>query len=850
MEGYEFNFETPDNTASSEDNVQMKPRTALEFEFNTDEDGTSEAVEEMVSDSVNIEIVSEKDTTVAELPHVEIEAEGSAFDIFEVAKKEQPIVNVGVPEAASVRSTYMPKFTEASENYRVSAGLKKLAKRDAEQETFTVNQMDPTAELDGEDNGDGKVIVVPTAGTATSEPIDSSISIFKFVTEDNKSIHTEKSEEERFGEEISAILSDSVENDVGEEVCQDLPEAVEEAPAEKEIPDPFDRATLAAYDFERDTVSPEVPEVEKEAGRRTRKTEFDAPNQRDAIKDAFLDSLMSVRVRLAATILLLTCITVVNGMVFIGFDPLAYLGLDKVSGAMAIFDLMFGTCLFVITLPEVVRAVRFAFKREFHPELTILASYMALLVYNLVMIFAVTEPIMGYAVFSHVFGVQVLASVLGSSYRKSADYAGFQIVSKNVVKTVIDKKPTRLLPRENLAVDGVVDEYDSETARTFRTAFVTDFCKNTERASENSKGVLLTLAVSLGVAVVSGAVAFFIFGVEEALTTFASVVMLGCPAFSMLVHKIPYRHAEREAGVENSTFVGEASIYSHADVNVIAYDDTEIFGEEDVSLKKVHLYGKAYNLTKAMTQMYAIFSVVGGPLDHVFSSSLDRKSSTATGIIISDDGIYGEVDGHRIQVGTEEYMRSNGVVIPEDDYKTKISATDSTKVMYGAEDGEVYVKFFVRYSFSEEFTMLLPSLKSTHVVPLIYTRDPNITNDLLKMLTMGEDLIRVMKKHIPRTTEEKTYHRISASVVTLGDKSNAINMVLLANKYVRMQSKLATVELISALAGMALAIVLSMTGFITMPAMIYAIWQFVFCVYLYCVSKRTFRLSKKEKDTE
>ena len=195
-------------------------------------------------------------------------------------------------------------------------------------------------------------------------------------------------------------------------------------------------------------------------------------------------------------------------------------------------------------------------------------------------------------------------------------------------------------------------------------------------------------------------------------------------------------------------------------------------------------------------------------------------------------------------------MRRHGVVIPEDDYKTRISATDSTKVMYGAEDGEVYVKFFVRYSFSEEFTMLLPHLKATGVVPLIYTRDPNITNDLLKMLTMGEDLIRVMKKHIPRTTEEKTYRRISAGVATLGDKSNAINMVLLANKYVRMQNKLSTTELISAVVGMVLAIVVSMTGFVAMPAIVYAIWQFAFCVYLYCVSKRAFRISKKDKDTE
>ena len=41
-------------------------------------------------------------------------------------------------------------------------------------------------------------------------------------------------------------------------------------------------------------------------------------------------------------------------------------------------------------------------------------------------------------------------------------------------------------------------------------------------------------------------------------------------------------------------------------------------------------------------------------------------------------------------------MISHGISIPDDDYRTNPAANDSTKVMYGAEDGEVYVKFFIR----------------------------------------------------------------------------------------------------------------------------------------------------------
>ena len=195
-------------------------------------------------------------------------------------------------------------------------------------------------------------------------------------------------------------------------------------------------------------------------------------------------------------------------------------------------------------------------------------------------------------------------------------------------------------------------------------------------------------------------------------------------------------------------------------------------------------------------------------------------------------------------------MLSHGITIPNDDYRMNTSSTDSTKVMYGAEDGEVYVKFFIRYSFSEEFTMLLPDLKEKKIVPLIYTRDPNITCDLLKVLTLGEDIIRVMKKYVPRTSEEKTYRRIDSGIVTHGDKNNAINMVLLAKKYSQFQSSLAATELISMVVGAVLAVVLAIGDMFVLPATMLALWQVVWCAVLYIRSKIVFQRRQEREETE
>ena len=170
--------------------------------------------------------------------------------------------------------------------------------------------------------------------------------------------------------------------------------------------------------------------------------------------------------------------------------------------------------------------------------------------------------------------------------------------------------------------------------------------------------------------------------------------------------------------------------------------------------------------------------------------------------------------------------------------------------MYGAEDGEVYVKFFIRYSFSEEFTMLLPDLKEKKIVPLIYTRDPNITGELLKVLTLGEDIIRVMKKYIPRTAEEKTYRKVDSGIVTHGNKDSAINMVLLAKRYAAFQSSFEATELISMIVGAVLAVALAIGDMFVLPATMLALWQVIWCAVLYIRSKIAFQRRQEREETE
>ena len=818
--------------------------TFLEFEVSEQaplESGPSFIVDtDKKRADVKVELVSEP----KEERNDHLKEEFSIPDVFDVANQTVNYSDSYVETPAAIRPTYLPRFTEVSDTYRMQDDPRPRPKTDTntvkvEKTDNVSSELDPTNEHI--ENKPVEKVIVTSNPVRNPEPKDETLTVLKFSTP----IDTET-------QDASEIIPEPVVEEIIEpEVIEESTEEVVEEPVQEEIPAepknttiPDPDITFHVVDFASDekyvTEEPLGASDSDKKDKNASNSEFNAPIQRDSIKDRFLDTLMSIKVRLVGALILFFVMVMVDCLHYCGVNVFASVGLGNVAVARAVVDMQFSICIFLFTIPELIGSFKLLLKGKFTPELINVFSLLVIVLNDLAIAASRAET---YLTFGVLYGLQCLATIFAAYSRTESDFASFKLVSRNVAKNVLDKRFTRELPRENLALDGIVDEYNSKTARMFRTVFVSGFFKRSSVCCENFTNAAMMMGIGAGLSLVTGLVSFFINGcsVVAGAQSLAMVFMFSYPVFSILSHKLPLKHLVARAAHEESAFVGESSVYEGADVDVFTYEDTEIFGIEDVSLRKVYLYGKAYNTPKAMRQMYSLFSVVGGPLDFVFSSALDRKCPAAEEIVIEDNGISGVFEGHKICAGTEEYMLSHGIAIPEDDYRINTSSSDSTKVMYGAEDGEIYVKFFIRYSFSEEFTMLLPDLKEKKIVPLIYTRDPNITADLLKVLTLGEDIIRVMKKYVPRTAEEKTYRRVDSGIVTHGNKDSAINMVLLAKKYAAFQTSFEATELISMIVGAVLAVILALGDMFVIPATLLAFWQVVWCAVLYVRSKLTFK---------
>ena len=775
------------------------------------------------------------------------------------------------PQNEKIRPTYMPRFTEASEKYRRKGdakirerlGIKQVPEKEVEENPDEI-KLDPTAEFETDFSGteDAK-----EPDNVAVDESDESINVLKFKSPEDEL--EEEAAKER--EEIKKLLAtDKAPEPQPEPEPEPEPEveeepAAEEEPAEEEpkeydIPDP-DEEDFEVVDFGGDEFisnTPAAPAVNHtdNLGKSKAKgndREFNNPIQRDSIKDRFLDSLISIRIRMVAAAVFSVALLVLEILATVGAIPFNLFGLEDYFW-LGIVDFLLGSCVFVMAAPELVKAIKKLFSKKLVPDFVPVPIF---IVYGLYTLTLVLTGAKSYALFGLIFAVITIPVLLASLDRTKADFISFKMIAQPDDKQVIDIQNTRELAIENKALDGAVDEYKSKLARTFTTSFVSDFFKNSGDSGVHAKHFGIVFGVPFGVALVSGVVALFLSGINfvTAVSVFALVVMLGCPAFSILASKSSFFYSQRAALLTDSTAIGEDAYHSLSSADVFAFDDTDIFGPDDVNLKRFMLYGDRDNMDKVMRQMCALFAAVGGPLDYMFSGIIDNRvrHKTASNVIIEDDGICGEVAGHKICAGSEDYMRRNGIALPQAALgRDSVTSLDTIKVMYAAEDGEVNAKFYIRYSFSEEFTSTLPSLRDAGIIPLIYTRDPNVSGELLSTLSPGSDATMRVVKLYGTVTEETVQSRASARMITYGDRLDAASMVVLAKKYHHFSLYLKYVELCATFIGIALAIGLSLIAFLlggTLTVPLAALWHVITYVVIRMLSKAMF-LKESKKSAE
>ncbi len=798
--------------------------------------------------------------------------EFSVPDVFCVNEKyNTPIKSDDRPR---IYATYVPRFTGASDNYRMKGDPRppiapeskqaqtvvesELPKEDIKEPVLEVTEL--SEEPQTEKKPEETVVVNVTAPHTRDELDGESFSIFKFASDDrtpeDRMTVNEENANRRALEELKARQAERKAREAATRLAEERERreaAIREAnrvlsPDDYTIPDP-EMTVFSELEHTKDSDfdAPGEHLFSEKTSRIPGKVELVSAGQRDSFKDKFLDSLLALRIRLVAIALLALGLLFFENASLVGIDVEELFGIAFIPSAYAIIDFQIAACAILLALPEIIRSVKALFCKIVLPELSLILTFGALFAYTLVLIFA---SAVSYPVFGFLASICAFCAVYASYLCRKCDFASFKLVFNQGEKRVLDVSDVREFDRINLSLDGAVDGFRSSIAKTFRTNFVSNFFSHTSKRVEKSKVNLITAIISLFSALLFGFITYFVSDRHpfvNAAAAFTLITVFSTSVIIYLVSKLPYYHAGVKAVSEDCAVIGEGTYIQAAGVNVVAFEDTEIFGVDDVNLKRFAFYGDEEHMTKCTRYVASLFASVGGPLNFIFSKTVEKHCTPATNPKIENDGISGKVDGRTVCVGTAEYMHRYGIQIPEDNDRAYGLGAESTKTMYGAEGGEVFAKFYVRYSFSEEFTRLLPSLREEGIVPLVYTSDPNISNDLLRTLTMGADCVRVMRRRGVVTSKDKIYPKLSSGAVTLSGDTGAVKIILISKKYKRFVDSAAKIQLTISSAGAALSAILCLLSPITVPTVVFGAVQLASFAVFGLVSKNKFRVAKNNK---
>ena len=772
-----------------------------------------------------------------------------------------------VEERRTMYATYVPKFTDASENYRMAGETqpkKETEATEAEVEPTAEAEesvaIDPTAETEVETEG---AVIVDVAG-ASAEVEEAVLNVSKPAApepapqaEPMRTVEDEKAEiesllftqaaakqEKPAESEASAIFEAPMisEMPVLPEVPA-LPEepvasAVEPAatpsvtPQESAeqpyaMPDP-DEGKVRILDYPEELTNVSVPaEIDvaplPAQGKLFSQKEYVNVGQKLAFKDMFLDRLNSVKVRLSIALILTLVLCALENMHLLGLDALSLLGFRSYPFVLAFLDIQFVGCLLFLSAPEILRGVRALTKGLFHSELFIPVAFLLQILHTVAVM---TVQGSSGRLYGFVFGIFAVATIFGSYLRHHAAFLTFRHVGGGEEKFAVEKRTTRTLEKEKFALDGAVDEYKSKTARVVRASFIADFFARERKSAENTRHNLKLLLISLGVSLVAAIVMFFLGdGMISAATTLTVTFYLCMPAALLLAHRLPYYLSVRKASMAGGGVIGETSHYDYAGVDVVSFKDTEIFRKGDVALKHIILYDAAKEFTAVVEQMSSLFSVIGGPLDVLFSETLVKKCPPADEAILEENGIFGRIGDAVLHVGNAKYMISKGIALPKEK-DNRESVDESTVVMYAAENGRIYAKFYLQYRLSPEYKSLLSSFADEKIVSLVYTSDYNLTLDLLRYLAGGRDLIRVIRDSSVSQNDE-LQERVSVGLVSSKNKMSAFSLLLLCRRYVEMQKNLMSAFWFTLGAGAFLGAMLAVFNLIALPSLVYGLLEVV-----------------------
>lgn len=326
-------------------------------------------------------------------------------------------------------------------------------------------------------------------------------------------------------------------------------------------------------------------------------------------------------------------------------------------------------------------------------------------------------------------------------------FKGFTIVLAKKPKFTTVKLDA--LSEENNVFAKYLSE-ESDVLNISKTEAVSDFVKNSYTIPKalSSCNFLVYLSLILSIVTVVARLVILNTGVYDAVTGGVSVFVFACPISYLLASALPYFITSGRVGKMRNAIIGEAACDTFENAGVISFDDTEVFSPKTVKVTSIKTYNNN-RIDMVIVQMAKIFNKLGGPLSHVFASSVQVDIGPDDNVMViesSKDGVHLTVDGEDVLIGTGNYLRLFDIECPVDD-SDESETRALTSILYLVTGNVLAAKFYIKYSLNRKFEGVLKGLYDAGVCCGVRTNDPGVDNNLVSANLKGANYpISVIQK--------------------------------------------------------------------------------------------------------
>ena len=210
------------------------------------------------------------------------------------------------------------------------------------------------------------------------------------------------------------------------------------------------------------------------------------------------------------------------------------------------------------------------------------------------------------------------------------------------------------------------------------------------------------------------------------LLNWSALLIAGATCSLPLCWSLPFARVARHLQRMGCAVAGWAGAEKLSRRKSMIVTDSDLFPPGTIQLNGIKIYGEERR--KVASYAAAMAAQSGSGLERLFDSLLHSENAPRVTMhdfrFFEEGGWAGEIRGETVLMGTASFMRKMAVRLPADiRLKTGV---------FLAVDRQLVAVFAVKYNLAENVDFALRMMRSCHILPILASRDPNITPALLK----------------------------------------------------------------------------------------------------------------------